>query len=66
MKVDGFALGLCLILLTAGLTLGGAVWLATPAQCQGDCLPTFCGFDADCPGPCRCYVPQGKATGECF
>jgi hypothetical protein len=47
------------------LALLAALYLPTPAECQ-TCLPTFCGFDADCPGDCSCYVPNGQATGECY
>jgi hypothetical protein len=37
-----------------------------PAECQGGCLPTFCGSSAECPGPCICAIPMGKATGSCM
>jgi hypothetical protein len=48
----------------AAATLLLTLALAKPAACF-NCLPTFCGNDSECPGSCRCYIPNGKATGHC-
>ena len=54
------------VILGCVMTLGLGAWLALaePAECRG-CVRTFCGFDADCPRGCHCFIPWNRATGHC-
>ncbi len=53
------------VALAAGL-LFVALGLGAPrAECD-HCLPTFCGYSAECPGDCVCAIPWGEATGTCM
>lgn len=53
------------LLAIAGVVLVvGAFGFARSAACY-DCIPTFCGHSAECPGKCFCAIPMGSATGTC-
>lgn len=44
------------------------VWVSrSEGRCYepGQCLPTFCARDSECPPGCFCAVPFGEVTGEC-
>ncbi len=55
---------IALLVVVCALVTLGFVALNEPANCNGRCVQTFCGFDSDCPNGCRCFKPN-DVTGFC-